>query len=54
MADTSMSVPLEGVIDAVAAQRNAALDEVAQLRAVLRGVVEERDKYAAELQALKD
>lgn len=56
-----MSFPVEHLVDAVVGQRNAAMDEVAQLRAALKAVADDRDQIAAErdkligeLQALKD
>lgn len=51
---SDLSVSLEAVLEATAEQRNAALNDVAQLRAVVKQLVGERDQALAELEQLRD
>lgn len=48
-----LSVPLEGLLAAVEEQRNAALTDAAQMRALARQAIAERDQLAAELEKLR-
>ncbi|GAA4560492.1 hypothetical protein [Planotetraspora kaengkrachanensis] len=48
-----ISVDIAAVLEQTTRQRNAALDEVAQLRAALNGLVAERDQLEAERVNLK-
>lgn len=50
--DNSMEVPLEELAQAVAEQRNAALDELAQWKAVARALKAENDRLNAERTAV--
>ncbi|MEQ4717924.1 hypothetical protein [Nonomuraea sp. B19D2] len=45
----SLPVPLDGFAQAVTAQRNTALDEAAQWRAVAEQAIAERDQLRARL-----
>lgn len=47
-----ISVDLEAVLAQVSRQRNAALDEAAQLRAAIESLIAERDELRAEVARL--
>lgn len=49
-----LSVPLDTYAQAVADQRNAAMDEAAQWQALARQALAERDQLRAELRQLRD
>jgi signal transduction histidine kinase len=48
-----MSVPVEAVAQAVADQRNAAMDQAAQWQAAALQLKAERDRLAADLEKLR-
>lgn len=49
-----LSVPTDAVLAVVAGQRNAALDENAQLRVLVEQLVRERDDLAVEVGRLRE
>ncbi|MFB4275722.1 hypothetical protein ACBJ59_10555 [Nonomuraea sp. MTCD27] len=51
--DNQLSVPVEAVAQAIADQRNAALDQAAQWQALAQQMMAERDQLAAELDKLR-
>ncbi|NUW45535.1 hypothetical protein [Nonomuraea rhodomycinica] len=53
MDETQLSVATDAVLKVTAGQRNAALDENAQLRALVQQLVDERDELAAENKRLR-
>ncbi|MER7500435.1 hypothetical protein AB0L05_27635 [Nonomuraea pusilla] len=53
MDNQQTAVPIEAVLTAVAEQRNAALDDAAQLRVLAHQLMAERDQLAAELAQLR-
>lgn len=53
MDNQQLSVPVEAVAQAVADQRNAALDQAAQWQALAMELMAERDQLAAEVEKLR-
>lgn len=51
--DKQLSVSIEATLDVIAAQRNQALDEVAQLRALATQLMAENERLQAEVDKLQ-
>jgi hypothetical protein len=51
--EQQLTVPVEAVAQAVAEQRNTALDQAAQWQALAQQLMAERDRLAADLEKLR-